>query len=268
MLNLLEALFKNIGFPRAILRCGFSFSRTCFTIGVMKRALIIFAALLFLASCGNGDVAQLGPETTKPGIPQRKPSLPSQKSLEANALGTHYVNPRKEDLEMQALIDRLDNNIARPNITIEDIKRGWYTGQVHEKKIGTPNSWLWIDRGPKSVWSSPSALDETEDQAKDTLCRQTAGFYAFSCIEREYAGCENIATSICRCPDQTKWIDKQGCVLLNNRGESVVITPNDLKRGWYYGLNSEKKLDTPAAWMWLEAGKDSRWQAPNPIDQN
>jgi hypothetical protein len=40
------------------------------------------------------------------------------------------------------------------------------------------------------------------------------------------------------------------------------ITPDDLKRGWYYGFEYQKKLDTPITWKWLDAGRSSRWYQP------
>ncbi|MBT3865307.1 hypothetical protein HOF67_04745 [Candidatus Peregrinibacteria bacterium] len=37
-------------------------------------------------------------------------------------------------------------------ITEEDIARGWYTAQEDEKKIDTPDNWIWIEDGENSKW--------------------------------------------------------------------------------------------------------------------
>ncbi len=40
------------------------------------------------------------------------------------------------------------------------------------------------------------------------------------------------------------------------------ITAADLAQGWYWGMEYQKKLDTPNDWIWLEAGKSSKWIRP------
>jgi len=42
------------------------------------------------------------------------------------------------------------------------------------------------------------------------------------------------------------------------------ITRTDLAAGWYYGLEYQKKLDTPENWVWTEGGKSSKWCKPAP----
>lgn len=37
------------------------------------------------------------------------------------------------------------------------------------------------------------------------------------------------------------------------------ITAEELAAGWYYGDEYQKKLDTPQDWVWIEAGKSSKW---------
>ena len=37
------------------------------------------------------------------------------------------------------------------------------------------------------------------------------------------------------------------------------ITGNELDRGWYWGLEDQKKLGTPENWVYTEAGKSSCW---------
>jgi hypothetical protein len=40
------------------------------------------------------------------------------------------------------------------------------------------------------------------------------------------------------------------------------ITRTDLHQGWYWGDEFQKKLDTPIDWVWIEAGKSSKWYKP------
>ncbi|HEX7838985.1 MAG TPA: hypothetical protein VF469_16015 [Kofleriaceae bacterium] len=40
------------------------------------------------------------------------------------------------------------------------------------------------------------------------------------------------------------------------------ITAHDLEVGWYYGFEYQKKLNTPENWVWIEAGKSSKWCKP------
>ena len=37
------------------------------------------------------------------------------------------------------------------------------------------------------------------------------------------------------------------------------ITPAELAQGWYGGLEYQKKLDTPMDWIWIDAGRSSKW---------
>jgi hypothetical protein len=40
------------------------------------------------------------------------------------------------------------------------------------------------------------------------------------------------------------------------------ITAKEIEQGWYWGFEYQKKLDTPAGWVWIEAGKSSKWCKP------
>jgi hypothetical protein len=233
----------------------------------MKKIFLIFFSVLLLTACGGGNTASVidgSGDSARPKIPQKKPSVPVTNNLQANALGVTEVPQPPPEPDMKQLIERININISQPNISVQDIERGWYLGGETDKRDGTPSTWTWVDKGKDSAWVSPSFLDETDDVSLEKLCRSTAGAYAFSCIEREFPGCEHIAKSLCRCPDQTQWTDKQGCILLGKDGSPVAVTPSDLKRGWYYGLPNEKRLDTPVNWVWMEGGQKSRWLTPSP----
>ena len=228
----------------------------------MKKLFLILVSVLFLTACGGGGTANTldaGGAGNKPRVPQKRPMLPDLQKAQ---------NSPTSRINMDRLIDTINENVSSPNITVQDIERGWYLGGKNDKRDGTPSTWVWVDKGKESAWISPSSLDEVDDNNLDKLCRSTAGAYAFSCIEREFPGCEHIANSLCRCPDQTEWVEKQGCVLLGKGLKPVAISSSDLKRGWYYGLPNEKKLDTPATWVWMEGGQKSRWQTPSPLESD
>ena len=235
----------------------------------MKKILLILISVLFLTACGGGDTENIVSgldDPAKPRIPIRRPTFPDQEKFQANALDKLRDSNSISNLNMGRLIDTINENVSQPNITIQDIERGWYLGGENDKKDGTPSTWAWFDKGVDSAWISPSSLDKIDDNNLDKLCRSTAGTYAFSCIEREFPGCEHIANSLCRCSDQTNWIEKQGCIFLNKDLKPIAISPSDLDRGWYYGLPNEKKLNTPTNWVWMEGGQKSRWQTPSPTN--
>jgi hypothetical protein len=43
------------------------------------------------------------------------------------------------------------------------------------------------------------------------------------------------------------------------------ITQAELEAGWYYGLEYEKRLNTPRSWVWIDAGRSSRWRQPEAL---
>lgn len=43
------------------------------------------------------------------------------------------------------------------------------------------------------------------------------------------------------------------------------ITEAELDAGWYYGLEYQKKLNTPRSWKWIDAGRSSRWRQPETL---
>jgi hypothetical protein len=233
--------------------------------GDMRKIVLILFSALLLTACGGGGTANIGGDgLARPQIPHKRPVLPDPKKEQAI-----WVNPDPfSGSTMDRLIDRINENVSPQNIMVQDIDRGWYLGGKNDKKDGTPSTWIWVDKGKDSAWTSPSSLNETDDINLEKLCSSTAGAYAFSCIEREFSGCEHIANSLCRCPDQTQWNEKQGCILLGRDLKPIAISSSDLKRGWYYGLPNEKKLDTPANWVWIEGGQKSRWQTQSPLGNN
>jgi hypothetical protein len=42
------------------------------------------------------------------------------------------------------------------------------------------------------------------------------------------------------------------------------ITPKDLEQGWYWAFEYQKKLGTPIEWVWIDAGRSSKWCKPAP----
>lgn len=240
----------------------------------MKQILLVITAIFLLSGCTGADDSQLesfyedvvAQQDKKPRIP-KKPSIPDQKIAQANLLD--FEAHESSELDMDRLIEKINESLEQPTITVEEIERGWYYGNEEEKKVGTPSSWIWIGEGAKSRWVSPNMIEEVEDIEIDELCRKTAGTFVISCIEREAENCEYIPQSKCRCLSGTKWVDDQGCILVDELADEedqfIEIEPDELKQGWYFGLPNEKKLNTPTNWIWVENGMASRWQNPSPI---
>jgi|GEM_PF-1960801 len=230
----------------------------------MKRAIFFIIALLLLTACTNNQVGMMGGGKSKPRIPEKKPNIPSYKILQANVLEATRYNEEKKDVDMDQLIEKINKNLERTAITKEEVEQGWYYGEKEDKKLGTPSSWIWIDEGSKSRWVSPNSIEDLDYLKLADLCTKTGGTYIVSCLEREAKDCQYVKESICRCSLDTTWVDEQGCILTDDEGKFIQITPNELRQGWYKGLSNEKKLNTPLSWIWSDNGKDSRWQNPPP----
>lgn len=43
------------------------------------------------------------------------------------------------------------------------------------------------------------------------------------------------------------------------------ITQAELDAGWYWGFEYQKKLNTPQDWVWVDAGRSSKWQKAEPV---
>ncbi|MBN1258203.1 hypothetical protein JXA05_00390, partial [Candidatus Peregrinibacteria bacterium] len=197
----------------------------------------------------------------------RKPRIPDPADLKASVLSAGDRASSKATIqEMEAVLQQIETEMNRPNITVDDIKRGWYAGAQAEKKYGTPDGWVFVIVNGESRWASPNFLDESDEVNAKELCKATAGTYILSCFESDKTDCEYVPESECRCIDGSRWHDKQGCIRMDTDGHYVSISPEDLRRGWYQGLPNEKKLDTPENWVWRESGRDSRWQNPNPMN--
>lgn len=232
----------------------------------MKKIILLFILLFLFSGCSldpennpadsASEVRDLVP-SKKPGIP--KPKLP-QKALQANLLGAEKLISSSEDDAMDGLLERIDETIEKKNITQTDIERGWYSAREDEKKWGTPPSWIWFQRGGQEFWADPGALKRFEDIDKDKLCRETGGHYALSCLERAVEHCEYIPQSECRCELSTRWAEGQGCIVLNEKGSFIPIGEEDIQNGWYEGNKNQKKLDTPAGWIWSNSAEKPRWQ--------
>ncbi len=103
-----------------------------------------------------------------------------------------------------------------------------------------------------------------DEQFREELCGVTGGTYVSSCIEEDVEGCEYIAENECRCAEQSKWMNEQGCVVVDAEGEFIEISDEELKQGWYLGMDYEKKLNTPLNWVWVTGYGEARWQNPSP----
>jgi hypothetical protein len=241
----------------------------------MKRLFFILISIALLTACaGNkyesfkGDMlnGQEQNETRKkPRIPARE-SMPQLKIAQADLLEASD-NPEasnSKEIDVAELVETVNETLGQPTINAEDIERGWYFGSKGDKKTGTPDSWLFVDDGINSRWSSPGAISEIDELFKEELCYITGGSYTPSCIEEEAINCEYISKSECRCAYESKWVDEQGCIAVDDEDEFIKITDEELKQGWYSGQINQKKLNTPLNWIWVAGGNGSRWQNPSP----
>ncbi len=230
----------------------------------MKRFFLLIVALLLLTACSNNNVGTMSGGSSKPRIPDKNPSIPS-KTLQASILETARYNKDKEEVDMDQLLETINQNLRQPVITKEEVGQGWYYGKKEDEKLGTPVSWVWLDEGSKSRWVSPHSIEEADALVLDDLCTKTGGTYIVSCLEREVEDCQYVTESVCRCFAATSWIESQGCVLMDGENKFIQITPDELRQGWYKGLPSQKKLNTPLSWVWMDNGnKNARWQNPRP----
>jgi len=228
----------------------------------MRFLILIIASVILLTACGTppptADITSSQQATEE----RKKPRIPNPDEFKASVLDTDTEDLDVDDME--DILEEIDKELNRPNISEEDIKRGWYYGSEEDKKYGTPDSWVWVEDSDESRWVSPNILEDADTAEDRILCDQTAGTYVVSCLDTEASDCEYASKSQCHCIEGSKWRDRQGCILTDEEGSFIPITQDDLRQGWYIGLPNEKKLDTPANWIWVEGGQNSRWQNPSP----
>ncbi len=180
----------------------------------------------------------------------------------AEITAPQLASPFQIDKQIQRQLSQINRELARPNIAREELLRGWYYGLESEKKYGTPDSWIWQEEGKTGKWLTSDLLKERDFLAERLLCQQTAGLYFLSCLESESDQCEHVPQSSCRCTEGSGWAQEEGCLLLDEQGEFVPASAQELAQGWYYGLNSQKKKGTPPSWVWKEQGVHSVWRSP------
>lgn len=216
-------------------------------------SLIIFSAFL-LASCGGkqpADFADAGARDVKIVL-----QADVMGAIGNSNLGTDYA-------KVDRILADISEQMHQPNVLKTDILRGWYLGGESDKKYGTPDTWVFMEDGENSKWMSTNVLEEEDLIDNRQLCKQTAGSYVASCMQTSDSDCEYVGESYCQCLSGTKWKEGQGCILSTERGSYVSINNSELEKGWYFGLPNEKKLNTPADWLWVEKGRESVWQKTN-----
>lgn len=158
------------------------------------------------------------------------------------------LTPNEPDLIHETI--EIPEDLLQPNITVEEIKRGWYSASREGRKYGTPASWVFVfdDFGPK--WTSPEGQQADQILTNDNLCEQTGGQRSAN------------SNTECSCSESTMWQENQGCILKGSRGSLIAINQKEIEAGHYQGKINEKKLNTPPDWQWLEEGENSTWRKP------
>jgi len=216
-------------------------------------SLIIFSVFL-LASCGGDEVD----EFENIAVPDAK------KAVQADVMGATGSSDYGVDFErVDEILADITAEMHQPNILKSDVLRGWYLGGKSDKKYGTPDTWIFIENGENSKWMSSNLLEEELLLDDRQLCTETSGTYMTSCLQTSAEECEYVGESYCECIEGTKWKSEQGCIMVTERGSFVATNSQEIQQGWYFGLPNEKKLNTPADWLWVELGRKSVWQKPN-----
>lgn len=224
----------------------------------MKYRALIFISIVILTfvilnSCSGGQAGNVARTMIQDG--GKVASADIMGATKAPELDADY---KKAD-ERLAQISR---ELSQPNILKDDILRGWYLGGKDDRKFGTPDTWIFVDDGENSKWISPNSIEEEDLIDGRELCRNTAGTYFASCLQTSDSDCEYVEQSYCQCLAGSAWKEGQGCILTTERGSLVAINSAELEQGWYPGLPNEKKLNTPNDWVWVEKGRESKWQKP------
>ncbi|MFH0838318.1 MAG: hypothetical protein V1880_03570 [Patescibacteria group bacterium] len=219
----------------------------------MKYLSLILFSIIVLSSCGGQS-----DEFENIAGPDIKPAV------QANVMEVTGASESEKDYEkVDQILADISAQMNQPNILKSDILRGWYLGRKSDKKYGTPDTWVFAEDGDNSKWMSSNIIEEGDLIDSRKLCRKTAGTYIASCLHTSDPDCEYVDESSCECLAGSKWMDGQGCLLVTERGSYASINNSELQRGWYFGLPNEKKLNTPADWIWVEKGRQSVWQKPD-----
>ena len=228
----------------------------------MKKLLLIMFIGIVLASCqtnpsNNESVIN---ENEKDGFTSQQTDDVTPPSSLNSDRGISTFGTSKEVDITDSLLDQINTTIKQPNITEDDIRRGWYYAPLlQDKKYGTPDTWQWIEDGEHPQWISPNMIGEIAHLKNKELCQQKRGVYILSCIESESLDCEYIPESECRCQKDARMHNEQGCILVDEEGQFVEIGISEFSQGWYNELQGQKKLNTPKNWIWQK----ERWQNPD-----
>lgn len=115
-----------------------------------------------------------------------------------------------------------------------------------------------------SVQPSPSpslAIGESTDIRISECYQKTQCVGAMPCMA-------NPAAYFCTCMGGQ--VQESNCVINGETHEewqyfrqtTNMITAAELNQGWYWGDETQAKINTPADWVFSEAGKSSCWHAP------
>lgn len=223
----------------------------------MKKILLLtFIGVLVLSGCTRTIHEK---KAQDPVVREDSLSKIPSKHLKASLLES--LPGSLDGADDESLLQAIDQSIQNPGITDQDLERGWYLGQQHEKRTTTPDTWIWVDRGVRSVWVRPGVVPDNPLEEQASLCTLSGGYFQYSCYDFQTPRCEYVGKSRCKCAPTTRWLDEQGCVLIDDLTDFVPIANSELVQGWYAGDITMKKKDTPGNWIWMNQGQP-RWQNP------
>lgn len=222
-----------------------------------RTLLLILISISLLTACGKEEVSV-----------QEKEIPFELKQLQANL--TQKIQSKEnnqEDEDFQKIIESLKKQSHIPNITEEELERGWYYAEEGVKKYATPDSWVYepAQGNESGRWIHPDLMEKQVVASEELLCKKALGTFVKSCNELETGNqCEYIEQSTCQCPEGTLWDMQEGCLKVDADGIWLVIQQKELEQGYYSGLNSEKKKGTPESWLWNP--EHGIWHSPHLLD--
>lgn len=123
-----------------------------------------------------------------------------------------------------------------------------------------PYPLFWITRVTVSEWNQLQKDAIVAGQAKKIFANDTYVFFSAHSLDVPYNNPINIQ-------DYGKMFEDIDQILSTfkflGQVEIPAITKEDLSQGWYWATKNQKKPNTPAGWIYEDAGRNSCWHKPD-----